>query len=744
MRREFILGFTLFSILIATVAFAQEIGTNENPYEITKASSAIRVDGKMDETAWKTALSVELIYEVMPGDSTPATVRTLAYLTYDDDMFYVAFRAWDPDMTELKARYTDHDKAFDDDRVGINIDTFNDNRRAYRFLANPLGVQMDLLYDEVNGVEDQSWNAIWYTASTILDDGYIVEIGVPFSQINFKNTDGEQTWGFTAERTHYRDMKFRLENRKRDRSNNSLLSQMPKMRGFAGIKPKTKLEIVPTITAHRTDELDSFPDGEMVEKDSKADVGVTAKWGVTPNITASATLNPDFSQVEADEIQLGINENFTLYFDETRPFFLESYDYFNTPAMRLLYTRSIVDPNAAVKLTGKQGKHTFALLATEDDFTAIMVPGSTGSFSKSFDVKSQAGVGRYRYDFGSNSTVGAMFTGRKAGDYQNGVFDIDGFFRLNRSDSITFHAVGTSTTYSQEMADSLGTTTDNLAGRALFAQYQHNGRNFRYGTSYLDISSDFRADLGYIPRVNLKEYSANSSYVWYGNGQSFYNMVQVSAEFEYLTTQENDMLERDFALNLFFMGQKNSLIFSRLGFKKEAFLGKEYEMISSQNMFEITPSKDSKVGLAVGFGDAIDYSNNREATSLLFSPSLNYKLGRHIDLTYRHTYQTLDVDGGRLFTTNVPEGRVVYQHNARMFVRLLMQYVSLEREAELYNYPVQPEIKQLLTQLLFSYKLNPQTVLYLGYSDSSMGMQSIDMIRMDRTFFVKMGYAWLM
>ena len=121
----------------------------------------------------------------------------------------------------------------------------------------------------------------------------------------------------------------------------------------------------------------------MEKVDSDAEVGLTARWGVTPNITIAAAINPDFSQVEADSVQLDINEQYALFFPETRPFFLEGADFFKTN-VNLVHTRTIADPSGALKVTGKEGAHTFGLFSARDDVTNILIPGSQGSEAATF------------------------------------------------------------------------------------------------------------------------------------------------------------------------------------------------------------------------------------------------------------------------------------------------------------------------------------------------------------------------
>jgi hypothetical protein len=135
-------------------------------FSVTRTDMLITIDGALDEPAWAEALVLNLDYEVQPGENIPPPVRTEILVSYDDEHVYFGFRAFDPDPDRIRARYSDRDEAWSDDFVGVAIDTFNDERRAYELLANPLGVQMDAINDDVMNEYDDSWNAIWDSASS--------------------------------------------------------------------------------------------------------------------------------------------------------------------------------------------------------------------------------------------------------------------------------------------------------------------------------------------------------------------------------------------------------------------------------------------------------------------------------------------------------------------------------------------------------------------------------------------------
>jgi hypothetical protein len=195
-----------------------------------------------------------------------------------------------------------------------------------------------------------------------------------------------------------------------DRSNSCILCQENHLVGFENITPGHNLEFDPTFTAGRTDTRPDFPDGSFQKGDSNLDPGVTARWGMTSNLALNGTLNPDFSQVEADAAQLDVNTRFALFFPEKRPFFLEGTDFFSTP-LEAVFTRTVVDPAWGIKLTGKQGGNGIGVFATRDDINNLLLPSNQESAFAHLDQNVTGSVLRYRRDVGSGSILGVLYTG---------------------------------------------------------------------------------------------------------------------------------------------------------------------------------------------------------------------------------------------------------------------------------------------------------------------------------------------
>lgn len=256
-------------------------GTVEDSYIVPKSESEISIDAVLDEEAWKKALVLELKYEVRPGENVPPPVRTEVLLTYNEKNFYAAFRCYNPDPSAIRAHLRDKDTLGGDDWIALILDTFNDERRSFDFIVTAQGIQFDQI--ESQSGEDNGWDTIWDSASRITTWGYTVEIAIPFSSIRFQRKQGPQIWGFDAVRRYPCEHAYHIGTFPRDRSNNCYLCQAIKIKGFEGASPGRNIEIDPTITGARTDERPEFPQGDLKKRDQEAELGLTARWGVTPN-----------------------------------------------------------------------------------------------------------------------------------------------------------------------------------------------------------------------------------------------------------------------------------------------------------------------------------------------------------------------------------------------------------------------------------------------------------------------------
>lgn len=722
----------------------QQTGAAASPVqEIPHLHSALTIDGRMDEPAWQDGLEIALAYEVQPGDAIAAIVETRCRLGYDDEAFYLGCHALDPEPESIRAHLTDRDTAFGDDWIGVYLDTFNDARRGYGFFANPLGVQMDLSRNEAGGgdEEDTAWDTIWDAAGSLTEDGYIVEIAIPFRSLSFQRTVGAQTWGITVQRNHERSIRRVFASTPFRRSRNCTLCQLDRFTGFAGAEPGHDVELTPTLTANRSERATGRP-GDLDDRSERAEAGLTATWGLTPNLILAATANPDFSQVEADSPQLEVNERFALLFPEKRPFFLEGADVFDT-FFNAVHTRTIADPDWGLKLTGKEGRHAFGVFAARDALTSLLLPGSQESRLASLDEESTDAVVRYQRDVGESSTVGALTTSREAAGYRNQLAGFDSLVRWSDHDTLEFQVLGSRSEYPDAIVQRFGQPAGGFSDTAWTAEYMHATDEWFLGGAYEDVGRDFRADLGFMPQVDFRRGNLVAGYTWWGEEDDPYTRVDVVLDWERLEDQQGHLLEEEVDGEVSFQGPLQSFFDYEVDYGDQNFGGVRFRNLLAHSVaFEMQPSGSLTFGLEAAFGDTIDSVNVRPAEHLVLTPSLTLRPGRHLRLSAFHARRELEVAAGRLFTEEVSELVAIYQFDVRTFLRLILQRQAQRREVERFAVPAEPTAEDVLAQLLFSYKINPHTVAFLGYSETRSRRPELGLEPTDRTVFLKIGYAW--
>lgn len=709
--------------------------------QIPRLSSAPKIDGHLEEI-WEEAAVMDDFFEIEPGKNLPAKVSTVAYLAYDQDHLYLAVRCFDDEPQHIRAVLTDRDNVFDDDFVMIFLDTFNDQRRAYEFVVNPYGVQGDLIRVEGSHEEDISFDAIWDSAGSKDEKGWTAEAAIPFKSLRFQNAE-VQTWGIFVLRNYPRDSRYQFLSRAANYDDPCIICQMDKLVGMEGVQAGRNLEIVPTLTAQYTEE----PAAETDRVRRDVDAGVTVKYGVTPNVNLDFALNPDFSQVEADVDQLDVNVRSALFYPEKRPFFQEGRDYFRTHgSLNLFHSRAIADPIGAGKVTGKIGGNQFAILTAHDESPAIVVADSEGSSVIPLASGSQDTLLRYRRDLFSSSSVGAFVSDmRVEGGGHSTVIAADALVRPFRS--LDFSAV-----LAHSEADALGSeelqrTADGspMTGNAISFSAGMEGRNYNWRSTYTDIDSDFRADLGFLRRTDLKQWEIEGEYSWIPENHPVFDRIGPHVEFSRAVNHAGEEALKEAFAGL--TGSMKGQIFFVGGFGENSERMEEtlFEGLRSWFwFFRARPSQLFSASIHFNPGDRVDYRNLRvgKGYGLEVESTLRPTDRLSFDLALQRETLNRKESEAWVYSAQAARLKAVYQFTSRFFVRSILQYSWVSRDPSQYFDTVEAKERELNSYVLVSYKINPQTVFFAGYNDSfAQEYEHLDDLeRTSRTFFVKLGY----
>lgn len=317
------LRFALSLVCLATLS-ATAVAGSDRVAVASRRTEAVTIDGRLDERAWAAAAAHDNFWQREPKEGLTPRHRTEFRVLYDDHAIYVGIRAHDDDHEDIRALLHRRDQDSAADWVGVWLDSYHDRRTAFGFAINAAGVQQDLLmYNDV--AEDRSWDAVWTSATSIDTDGWTAELRIPLGQLRFSASDRQQ-WGIQVMRHVGRDGEHSLWSPS-PRSAAGFVSNFGVLDGLVGITPSRRLEVLPYVTAGLSRAADAGADPFHDAADPRGNVGIDVRYGLSSAATLTATINPDFGQVEADPSQVNLSANET-YFAEKRPFFLDGAEIF--------------------------------------------------------------------------------------------------------------------------------------------------------------------------------------------------------------------------------------------------------------------------------------------------------------------------------------------------------------------------------------------------------------------------------
>jgi len=560
-------------------------------------------------------------------------------------------------------------------------------------------------------------------------------MAIPFRLMRIPEGTKIKQWAIDLRRFDTRSKFKTYSNTADNRNINCRVCQYSSYQGFKNIEKGTDIQLIPSLTFQQQQLRDISVPNSSFDSTDNTDIGVDARWGVTDNSVINATINPDFSQIEADIPQSEANIKFVRRFEEKRAFFLEGDDLFSTPA-RLIYTRTMVDPNWGLKFTGENEDSSWGVLAVNDDETTFLDINNQGSNFMTLNQKSNNIAARYNKDINDSLRVGTLVTSRSADNYSNQVFSLDSRLEITKGQRIFAQFMRSESDYT-----ALGKGDFN--DTAMQMRYEYTSEEWAGTISYQDYGEDFRADLGLLDRVGHTANRQHLERIWYLD-EGAWSLVVVGADREQIKAQDGELLEQTYSANFSAQGPLSSNIEINLNRQDKLENQTLFDLNFVDYYLSISPLNGLELSISGQIGDAIDFSNTQAAdlNSLTFTGEWN--VNRHLRIELSHTFETLDVAGGELFNLTLDDLRFIYQFDGKSFIRLTNQYLLQQSDPTLFNFSIAEKEESLNLELLYSYKLNTQTVFFAGYNSGRARPNAfLKLKEQEKTAFLKFTYSWI-
>jgi hypothetical protein len=734
---------------------------------IPKITTTPVVDGRLDDASWAEASMLTGFSQYHPVDRQPAADSTEVLVMYTDYAIYFGIKAFETHGA-VAAALADRDKIFSSDNVELLLDTFNDRRRALVFTVNALGIQSDGTFAEGSGT-DRSPDFLFESKGRVTDYGFEVEVRIPFKNIRYQQTKVQQ-WGVQVIR---RVMHSGQEQTwtPAERGAASFLEQSGKLLDLTSLKQGLVMDVNPVMTTTSRGAPMSATDPAWRYKAQSPEFGGTVRWGITPNMSLNATMNPDFSQVESDVGQTIFDPRAAISFPEKRPFFLESNENFQVPN-GLIYTRRIVLPQGAARLSGKVGGWNVGLLSAIDD-TAQSPTGDTPFYN----------IVRLRRDVGPGSNAGMVYTDKVDGENSNRVIGFDSRQRIGQRYVLSSQVAGSFTTVDGAHMD----------GRPLFdVSLSKTGREKGFNLIVEGTHPEFIASSGFLSRTGIARAVFQPRRTWFPK-----NSVFQSISFQPISdnTWEWDRFTRgtepnDIKLNTSTTAQLRGGWFAHFytwteTFKYPAFLYEGYfvevggaagaptdtvPFVGTDRLTNIgvmtamsTPQWKKFSGNVELVGGQDDNFDEWSSAWIMYTTiSADWRPTDKIRVNARHLEQRVHrkSDGSLVRISSIPRVKVEYQVSRPIFIRVVGQYSGLKvdslRDDSRSNDPVLIQTATgfrratainrggLRADWLFSYQPTPGTVFFMGYGSSlaSDEFRPTGMARTSDGFFLKASYVF--
>ena len=659
-----------------------------------------------------------------PADGQPATEKTEVWMAYTRFALYFVFICHDSHPNLIRGHLARRENILNDDMVTVILDPFRDRRLGVGFRVNPAGVQADASWSEP-GTADYSYDTVWDSEGQVNEDGWMALVAIPFRSLRFRSNESD--WGVVLMRNLQRNSETDFWPRVAANVT-GVLSQEGTLHGISGVTGSHNLQLDPYVLSQNERRLiDIDPTNPFFSSRHFENTGGgEAKLILKDSIVFDGTINPDFSDIESEQPQFTVDQRFPVYFPELRPFFLENANYFATP-INLIYTRNIVHPEYGIRMTGKVRHTNVGLFVTDDRQPGeAFVPGNP-----LYLKHATTAVGRVSEDLGKGSGIGAIYAGEEFGQGWNRIGGVDFTARFDKHWTLWGQMVESSTMGDEDS----GTPPTYAAGPASTLQLQRNGHAFNLSDNYVDVSTGFQTQLGFIQSSNFRNNLMHATYQWFPKHR-FYQSFGLETNQNIAFDHQGDRVFHYSSFDPFFLLPRNIVLAPVFGENSDTVSPANYSGLAQFRNFTENfggfvargaPWAQLNFNLQVFRSGNVNYNPvtgqapsllNEETVSLLFT------LQPIRQMTADNTY-LLDRNHA------VPDGTLVYEAQTMrsvvnyQFTRSISARVIVEYDSTLAN-PAQTSLlrtRQAPSQALLTWLPHPGTAIYIGYGDD---LQNLD------------------
>ena len=746
---------------------------NEKNYDIQLPQlddSNLSIDGYLDEEVWKNAKIVSGFTNFLPVDGGMAEDDAEVYIWYSSDAIYFGVIA-QASKDEIRSTLADRDKLENDDYFLFILDTYNDQRTGYVFAVNPFGQQSDgTITDNVPDRKasmpfkiDKNPDYIFSSKGRIVENGYVVEIKIPLRSLRYSN-DSIQKWGFNVlRRVQHSRYWSALAAVKLGEA--SFLAQNAQLSNIKNLKTKRLFDINPELR----NKMDRLYESKKYTIQTQDPLGVNVRYGLTSNTVFNATLNPDFSQVEADVAQISYEPRRALFFPEKRPFFLDGIEFFSSPT-RLIHTRKILNPIASTKITGKNGANSIGIISTADN---------TGPSLSKMDAAIVNAL-RYKRDFSDQNHAGIVYTDKSHNNFLNRVFALDG--KIILKNKYSFQGQGGFSVTNNSGDSGIFAPMWNVSANASTREWSHS-------FSSTAFHSEFNPELGFISIGDYVSIAAGTRRTFYGSKGKTVEKFTIGYRHT-LNWNYDPFIKGDrpldwrsyptFSFNFKGGWGLNTFIwYESFGFSEKSYQnhfykdGEEYKPFIDRDAiinlgFMTTlqlPQLDSFSGsIKYGYGKDPNYQEWAPGMIELIEMKLYWNPSDQLRVNFRLNQQKnkRPTDETLVSSGTVPRLKVEYQLTKSLFLRFVGQYNSSYRDSLFdtsrdglpiyfknsdgtYIRAEKNESNNIQADFLFSYRPTPGTLVFIGYGSELSEPERYRFQSMQRQsdgLFIKMSYVY--